>query len=384
MPVVVLDTLPSGWTGWTGLRLYQNEEVASNRLIYKHQLIDKQTANAKKQARQLKYCLQQAQEYWAAANTAAVATRPLQLYYCSQSLAMSQILWNGDGDSSLDRLRQSEAHHGLSFYWTGKKFEPDDLGRLIARPHEVSGRRKGTFDVWHRFAREGNLVGKERDLIRNTEKVGVLLHASSERLPLIQSNGISFLELISSLPQMESALNSIGLRTKTIRGTLSKQVKPSTVDGYQEIETFKLIMHPGAKECLSEFADQVFFSPSLFENLQVSLAEDSFGGFVCDFYNGRNTEASFSLPDGISMTHSVCYFKPFLKQLNEFGILYVGCFILGMICRYYPELWMAAVEQNSVFFYLAEQFLSIASARLPLLTLGVLADSDYIESGIRI
>ncbi|MBI4402392.1 MAG: hypothetical protein HY581_12270 [Nitrospirae bacterium] len=70
--------------------------------------------NAKKQARQIRYCIEQAEEYFQAATDVSVATQPLLLYYGMASLAWALILFKKTGDYALDRQKPGHQDHGLT------------------------------------------------------------------------------------------------------------------------------------------------------------------------------------------------------------------------------------------------------------------------------
>ena len=100
---------------WASLQRFQNTAYVAERIAALHDLKPSQMQNAKKQARQLRYCLMQAKEYYRASTAVSLATRPILLYYSIMSLALAEILLKSTGDSSLDRAREQHRHHGLTF-----------------------------------------------------------------------------------------------------------------------------------------------------------------------------------------------------------------------------------------------------------------------------
>ena len=66
------------------------------------------------------------------------------------SLALAEILFKQSGNSSLDKARAENRHHGLSMT-TGGIARGADLAdsaaNLRAIPMEVEGKRKGTFEL---------------------------------------------------------------------------------------------------------------------------------------------------------------------------------------------------------------------------------------------
>ncbi|RTE88481.1 YaaC family protein [Bradyrhizobium sp. LVM 105] len=99
---------------WSSLRKFQNIDLLAKILIEMHQVPTKYHDDARKQAQQIRYCLIQAREYFAAASSVSTATRPNLLYYGTMSLALAEILFKQSGDSSLDKAREENRHHGLT------------------------------------------------------------------------------------------------------------------------------------------------------------------------------------------------------------------------------------------------------------------------------
>ena len=99
---------------WGALRTFQNVELVASRLTEIHKVPAKYRDNVRKQAQQLRYCMIQAREYFAAANSVSTATKPNLLYYGAMSLALAEILFKQSGQSSLDKARDDNRHDGLS------------------------------------------------------------------------------------------------------------------------------------------------------------------------------------------------------------------------------------------------------------------------------
>jgi hypothetical protein len=116
-----------------------------------------------KQETQLRYCLIQANEYFAAANSVTLVTKPVLLYYSIMSLVLAEILFKQDGMSSLDEAREQNKHHGLIFQFNraNREYKPlsEAASELVAVPHEIKGKRIGTFELWHRSCRETPICG---------------------------------------------------------------------------------------------------------------------------------------------------------------------------------------------------------------------------------
>ena len=101
---------------WKYLRLFLSVDSTTEKLRQIHKVPEGQhQANLRKQAKQIGYCLKQAEEYFQASEGVDLATRPLLLYYGCVSLSQALVLLKKDGTFSLDASRRSgkHNHHGL-------------------------------------------------------------------------------------------------------------------------------------------------------------------------------------------------------------------------------------------------------------------------------
>jgi hypothetical protein len=64
--------------------------------------------------------------------------------------------------------------------------------------------------------------------------------------------------------------------------------------------------------------------------------------------------------------------------LNEFGCFYVALYLLGMLSRYYPDVWHRQIENSTDLSIAAECLLDVASQRLPVLALGELESTYFV------
>ena len=100
MSITKVNLLPGddlSRSAWDGLRQHRNTEWVARKLIQKHGLSKAQIKNAHKQAAQIRYCLDQAFEYYRAAEAVALATKATLLYYSALALATAEILYKQTG-----------------------------------------------------------------------------------------------------------------------------------------------------------------------------------------------------------------------------------------------------------------------------------------------
>ena len=83
---------PAGYA-WAGLREFRNIRSTVKKIIDLHRIPIAQIKNVEKQAEQIKFCLEQAEEYFFAAKAVSSATKPVLVYYGIVSLALAEILF---------------------------------------------------------------------------------------------------------------------------------------------------------------------------------------------------------------------------------------------------------------------------------------------------
>ena len=106
---------------WKFLRFFNDEKFTCKKICIIHnlewsKLKESKKSNIKKQARQIRYCIQQAEEYFNASSQVGLPTRPNLLYYGAVSLSKALILLKNDGTFSFDKQRKKQNnhnHHGL-------------------------------------------------------------------------------------------------------------------------------------------------------------------------------------------------------------------------------------------------------------------------------
>src|SRR5258706_1883099 len=105
---------------WKFLRYFQDDQSVSETIRRIHNVPQgEHVGNVEKQAREVGYCIRQAEEYFQASLEVGLPTRPLLLYYGAASLSSALILLKKDGTYSFGARRQEKYedrkhnHHGL-------------------------------------------------------------------------------------------------------------------------------------------------------------------------------------------------------------------------------------------------------------------------------
>jgi len=317
----------------------------------------------------------QAKEYYDAAHSVSLATKPVLLYYCTMSLALAEILFKQDGGSSLDKARGENAHHGLTFQInsTARKNQSfiNVTNSLRAIPMSISGKRSGTFELWHSSSREYPILGELQ--IANTGdyasnlSYAAILKADDIMLPKMPIRGLSLLDCVQRLPVMFSYLQHQEAQSLLVRGSVSASV-------YDGISTVRLIIHPSKKEVLEGFYNEFRVHPSELEALKIFEMQN---GVMLDFVTYPNLQpqqkARYSIPISSCISKREVFFSSERGCLNEFGLFYVSIYIAGNYARYYPDKWLVDVDKANANALLIEELLYQSESRLPLLALSELS-----------
>ena len=125
---------------WWHLRHFKNVDRVIPLLRSRHN----KESNAKKQAQEVSHCIAQSEEFFQAANSVTLATKPLLLYYGMASLAWALVLFKKTGDYALDHLRPKHQEHGLVRprvnYGSRNLPLPEILDAICTRtPHLIPG-----------------------------------------------------------------------------------------------------------------------------------------------------------------------------------------------------------------------------------------------------
>jgi YaaC-like Protein len=210
---------------WAGLRRFQNVHFVEEVITSLHGVTAKHKQNVRKQATQIRYALTQAKEYFDAAATVTLATKPNLLYYSIMSLALAEILLKQTGESSLDKAREQHDHHGLVLQVRDTSNDVDlttASASLRAQPLiRNNGERFGTFELWHRSCREMPICGTERIYDTSTGsgamRFRLLLNAADVRLPLLPESGLSLFDCFVSSPGMSNFLIAHAVEPRVLR-----------------------------------------------------------------------------------------------------------------------------------------------------------------------
>jgi len=264
-------------------------------------------------------------------------------------------------------------HHGLALVPLSNVNPQPTLAEhsalLRATPHDIHGHRSGTFELWHRGAREDPLVGFENIHSEGgtTTGIAVLGRAADDRLPLIPITGLTLADCFASVPDLMEVVTQYNLETKILRGRAERTLYRDGSGNYT------LIVHPTNVEVYSEFVSNIFLNAN--DHSIVEFTEINGNGCIITLSVTPDRHPRFTIPHCIAWKENEVRFLPSNRCLNEFGYFYVSLFICGNYARYYPDFWMRDIENNAPLALVTERLIDAAQRRLPLLLLAQLSQT---------
>ncbi|UWQ22751.1 YaaC family protein [Jannaschia sp. W003] len=356
-----------------GLKQFLNLEYASKRLIDRQNVPVRHHRNARKQAKQIGFCLALGLEYMENSKVATLATKPVLLYYSAMNFALAELLMKQSGDSSLTLARAEHSHHGLSFGAPSNVSRDattlQQMSACKAKPMVSSGKRRGTFELWHRTAREHPVIGVHSDQDGKTSGPIPLMIGGDERFELLDEGGVSLLECIKLIPSLSEELARYGAYSSYARGIIS-----STKSG--ECHSISVLVHPGPEEIISGVSENILVSPALVPGIEIEEFQSGFA-LTANIYRGQ--KVNLSLPMVTSLTSGEVRICGVKTSINEFGAFLAALFILSNLCRYYADFWMERISAHAGIAMIAESLCSEYFKRVPALVLAELEGTLFVR-----
>lgn len=373
---------------WQMLRLYLDVAWVEGEVRRIHKLgVNEQRRNIAKQATQIGYCIRQAQEYWDASAGVGLATRPLLLYYGATSLSQALYLLKLDGSNSLDGQRRATKHnhHGLELArGAAGAIRPDApleafFESLQATVYTKAVTPGAAEEGWGQFSLFYNsLLESECVSVPTHETVGSF--ASSVRgrlaLPSIPKQPLAAVAgrplkgycLLNNLPDLYNLLSELGHATGLSPGSCQRNVFSSgptdamflsghlnfDLEGLDEDRSSLVKRYQQANPAIAVRERQHRYMHLWLEVKQRPGHQESMG----------------QLPEMTTDTHGQLFYilRP-NEWLAEPAAHFALLFCLGMLARYYPDVWMAVIDKNARVAEVTDAFLNVAYRKFPNLIL---------------
>lgn len=356
------------------LRAYKNADHVFQRLVELHELPQKHHKSARTVAEQVRACIVNAQEHFAAASAVSHATKALHLYYGVMNYALAISIYKGGGDYRMDKLRELHASHGLTLSMASSCNARQDFKTLIQgirakpmlRPQSSDSppNAYGTFEVWRSQHRE--FPGATRlKRYSNTsgwytvECVGKFVGNDQPPHPL-PSAGVSLEQALRSIPALTPRLANLGIHSNLV-GASFMMYLPDNQAGTLDIV---LQPQPQFRQHVADFCKLMKFDEEALRYTTTKEYAYSARSYSIQLGEDATVRGKIELPPIVYSTSLISYLSSSGWDLGEFGAYYIALFIAGNIVRYYPDLWIPHIEADTEFSQVIEVVCNSAVTRI--------------------
>ncbi|NMT62192.1 YaaC family protein [Marinobacter orientalis] len=363
---------------WRRLLEFANDEFSIAKIEERHGPINKKNEkNYKKQATQIRLCLLQAKEYLDSCRNSSLITSPNLLYYSSVSLCSATMLINGTGNKSLDYLRAhgKAKNHGFSKVVEEKNFsEKTNLLNQVFLKIE----KEGFFKEWYETmpkteAQHTQFIQSDLDqgTLTGITSLGSSTFVSFEAF---LDQAVSLIDLIKRIPDLSEDLRRLGIETPNSR--MSEMIVNNNGHLQRSWNIHNCYSEAHLNGILSEFVvhenpEKISFKTQISSNKKSAIVSISYK---------NDTPLKYSSPESRWTTQGRTYCYPGGLEVPEivdcFGILY----LLGMICRYYPDLWITTIDRHAISSKIIENTIETMKQKFPILALEILSKDRIVIS----
>jgi len=368
---------------WRRILEFANEDWAMDCIIKRHgEPLDESTrSNYRKQASQIRVCILQGNEYFAAARSASIITSPNHLYYGMVSLCSAIMLLNGTGECSLDWLRRNRKNrnHGLDFS-TDASAKTCAKGLSILEATRVTVSSRGHFLNWYSTLRRDCLVYATVTRIqgnrRNINKEAVGSEIISTPVEIVDKT-FNLVQLIRVLPDMMFDARRYGVAMACSR--VNYEIFYFLDGGHHE---HRWRIHGAGTRIFLEKILAYFAGPPNIAHLwKISDAEQSDTCIVSINHPHSNPPVHFKFPTiRETLNNDQIAYATDAIGTPELADAYMLCFALSMLSRYYPDLWIKCIESRCRGAQLIDYVLYVLLQKFPVLALSALLGEDVIIS----
>ncbi len=367
----IVDTRTADFSryAWGRLRRFRNVEWVTERIMSIHSLSNKHRNNARKQANQISMCLQQAEQYFKAAESVDMLVRPLLVYYGIMSLGTAAILLLKDGTYRVEKIRENFGRHGLKLtVLSQERITP--LDRLLIREDGI-----GVFQIFR------EAVGGDYAFVKNTVQSEQGYTAGFEPYFYEEERSYSaplglldMADAISLYPDAHWHARKYSLSSKLVR------VEIDVTLGVDGNENTRLIVHPDSPQKIDQVRDRIKFSASAYDNVSCT---DFPSGFSINVLRKKGDNFDFQLSNIYRDSKGDLFFCTRDGPIRQVCLLYTIIFAFGTYSRYYPEMWARDITSGNELFLAAFDMTLIAEAMIPLFILQEMEFEMYHSQDVR-
>ncbi len=369
---------------WKTLRYFIDINFSIEQIKKIHNIEKKsEDNNIKKQAKQLGYCIRQAEEYFRASSCVNLPTRPLLLYYGIVNLSQALVLLRQNGDYSLDALRKKDTHkhHGLEILGDFKSstYSKNDLKPFL---NSIQCRCYFKNDIpWGQFPNfyksiEPCVSTINTKYYNNNVEYQMVLNpvVTSDKIEIEKFNKKVFnvFNIIKTLPDLYNLLYNNSIIPDLCRGQANANHKKQYIKDANGQDVIKILL---------EFYYSIDFATPEQKSLLISYYKeyvkniDITGEYENSFtfkqlLENPEIDTTFYTPDITENIFGDLYYIVYPNEyLPEPAAHFVILYCLGMISRYYPDIWLKTIDENVILAEVIDNLLDIVYRKFPYLIL---------------
>lgn len=381
---------------WNYLFLFCDESFYIGKIQQSISSLDfeKNRLNIEKQAKQIKLSLKQAKEYFDAANEVSIITKPLLVYYGYVALSKALILIKNDGEYSYDYMRMKEKHnhHGLNlkkdFSTCNSKYLSDFLGTIESTVNFNKDTPWGNFPIFYNSISSDSILITGKYEIENSSIYATeyqLCDSVDKRQILNKMETFNLLELFQYLPDLYSYFDLKKIETKLFPVNISKSTFAKTgikVNGSivnaDKLRNFSIVINEIKKDDIGKIIE--YYKKIGFDFLKIS--DNAISCTLSETIHIDDNKSSMFIPDAVSgiSEETYCIFNS-EHYITESASYYIILFMLSMLCRYFPDIWVDRIEKLDGFSELISFYMQVAIRKVPNLILNQMTDTKFIFKG---
>lgn len=338
---------------WTHLEFFSTEDYVRNKLSAMHNDLEQNDLETK--AFLISSCIKQAQEYYHAAVSVSMLTKPLLIYYGMYSLAKALIfLFNPM--VSLGSI----SHHGLI-----KPRISESTEKLLDAETKLC--RRGIFHQLSKHALTNQCVIKCDEMFDSTTATDVYRTFCSRFAELGEARVLTLGELLVALPELFEILSEAGIENnKLLKVDISLHKNIS--DNWARI----LAIYKTENDAITlEFLQNKFRAIS--SNKEQIREDSQCFVFQRSLYRDYNELIPSPLVQAVSGQHFLILSD---KPISDICVHFAMMFLLSNIVRYKPPLWQKILK--TTYKSVISKFLTVSESKFPNLILNELQQRPFI------
>lgn len=338
---------------WRYLRLFSQEKFVQEKMKNSHQ--EMKSDELKNISFRISACIKHAEEYYSAAKSVSLSTKPLLLYYGMYSLAKALIYFR-EPDIDTNSLK----HHGLLYPQFDGTPEEFVNATTVLRP-------TGVFYHFSKYTQHDYCYFMATEIQAGDIESSFYLWQKAELDRFSENDEFILEELLKGIPELfdvSSLMGIIGMELYKISLDLEKNISgnwnrllsfyKSKNNGFtKELLLTKFPELRNDKEIVRETSDIISFDRSLYENwktlMPTELVQSTSGG---KFLASRD------------------------NQVSDMNANFIVMFILSNIVRYKPPLWQEILDTK--YKIIVETLVSNSERKFPHLILNELFDEIIV------